>query len=131
MKQSYFALFTLLFPSLLIAEPAWVENPNPPGITGASACVETSQAPNRSMQRQMAVTFARRELAQMIEVHVKSSFESITTVQNGQARQAAKDQITLESERLMRGSVVRESWRNPANGTECAWVVLPRPLAKE
>ncbi|QEP41957.1 hypothetical protein D5085_01650 [Ectothiorhodospiraceae bacterium BW-2] len=126
----------LTTPVVVIAEPRWVSEPNyDTHYNGASSCVNEQQAPTAAMAEQMALTYARRELAQSLAVQVETSFEQMLTAtgspNNSTIKRAVKDHIQIETSALLRGSRVAAKWRDRSQKQICVWVVLQQQQVEQ
>jgi hypothetical protein len=117
--------------------PAWVDNPELEGhLTGVGSATKNPLG-DKSMQRNAAVADARADLAKKVNARVKNAFEK-ATIQVTEAGGGNAQAVSDVASRIMRdttqvltdqnvsGTLVRQTWTDPADSTMWAYVVASK-----
>ncbi|MDH4190434.1 MAG: LPP20 family lipoprotein [Betaproteobacteria bacterium] len=108
--------------------PAWVLNPDQPGLIGVIGSAPRQEMGGRDAQYRVAMIRARQELARMIRVQIQATSTTRVEERNGRATQDFDSEMRMranEALRLDRARVVDE-WVDAETGELYLHLVTPK-----
>ena len=103
--------------------PAWVNNPNVGGKTGAIGVAGRTYDQRESTRRKLAITRALDELSLQQGVRVELSMSKRDIVKNDSASTSMDTQSSYKASAKVTAHI-QETWNNPLTGELFVWMVL-------
>ena len=107
--------------------PEWILQPEQAGYVSAVGSAAPQDFGGVEAQRRVAILKARKQLAEMINVRVKASYESRTVDRNGQITHEQSMRSELRSKVLLSPNQARviKEWQDPKDNMLYIWLAVP------
>lgn len=107
--------------------PAWVLNPLKPGFQSVIGSAPVQDWGGHAAQYRVAEMQARKELAQMVRVHLQSTSSLREDVRAGKLSRDSEVNTRLDSsvDLSLQFARVIEEWTDPGSGVLYIWLVTP------
>jgi hypothetical protein len=108
--------------------PAWVLNPDKPGFESVVGSAPVQDWGGRAAQYRVAEMQARKQLAQMLRVNVKSTNRLHEELRAGKFSSEAdiETQVSTKVELSLESARVIEEWVDPQDGILYIWMVTSK-----
>lgn len=118
-------LFLFFLATFAFAEPEWINNPDSFEFLGGVG-IANAQDGGKSIQKKIAITLARSELAEKIKVSVSSSLEISKKCTDEVCNKEITQRILQRSEEILKGSFVKDSYFDENTKELYVLVVIPK-----
>ena len=111
-----------------VSRPEWILNPEKPGYYSVVGAAPIQEVGGRTAQFRVAELKTRKELAQMIRVHIESTVQSTVEQRDGKITRQGDIEMKLQSsvELSLDAARIIEEWTDPKSGKLYIWLVTPK-----
>jgi hypothetical protein len=108
-------------------KPAWIDSPFRSGVISVVGYAPRQPDGNSASQYKVAILNARRELAQMVRVHIQNKVEQTVVDDNGAVSKSANIETRASSKAALRltDAEVNAQWVDSVNGGLYLLLELP------